>query len=196
MEDIQNLRNSGLLTADDTIVVIQRRYPQFKASALEHLVRAVYEEEATAASMKELREENEVLLQRLVDMDEQSVDNVQEVQAPRRVVESENGRWQQKFAVRHEVVSAEEIQRITERIQEGELVPPNGDRNWWTTGGHAPTDEVPQRIIALGGGYIKRGQDNMKERYVAMYGNTFPRGRRFIDYTRELIKQGILVPVE
>lgn len=54
IERIQQLRNSGLLSAEETSAVIKTTYPTLKSSTVAHLVLAVFDEAPTGPSMMDL----------------------------------------------------------------------------------------------------------------------------------------------
>ena len=59
---------------------------------------------------------------------------------------------------------------------------------WWVVGGkHHPNKEIPQNIYLLGNGSLKELHNKYKNKYNDIS------WRNFTDYTRELIKQGIMV---
>ena len=64
----------------------------------------------------------------------------------------------------------------------------SGKINKWWTCKHHPNEEIPKNIYLLGGGMTLK---SMHEQYQNEH-NTSIEYKEFLDYTRELIKQGIL----
>jgi hypothetical protein len=78
---------------------------------------------------------------------------------------------------------------IIERINSGQLVSEtkSGKESKWWLIKHHPDKEIPLHIYLLGDGTIKE----IYEKYILKHG--FIEWRIFINYTRELIKQNIML---
>lgn len=61
-------------------------------------------------------------------------------------------------------------------------------KKWWKGGKHDPENEIPKNIYLLGSGTF----DELYNKYVSKYGNQLSK-KEFKDYTRELIKQEIMI---
>lgn len=100
----------------------------------------------------------------------------QDIEKPRRMVDTET----HSFIIR--------------QIDAGELESENntGQREKWWKKKHHPNKEIPLNIYHLGclNGYISPKE--LYPKYVAQFGNVIDE-RKFYNYTRELIKQNIMV---
>ena len=85
-----------------------------------------------------------------------------------------------------------EVRRIIiQRIDSGDMVSEcKSEKKWWATK-HHPKREIPQNIYLLGNGTLQ----DLHKKYIAEYtkeNETPIEYKVFINYTRELIKQGIM----
>ena len=97
--------------------------------------------------------------------------------------------FRQDFNKEYTMVTTSELLDITKKINSGELVSETirGQKeNWWIHK-HNPINEIPQHIYLLGKGTIQA----LHIQYMTKYGAI--EWSEFIDYTRELIKQRIMV---
>jgi len=89
------------------------------------------------------------------------------------------------------VVSPERRREIIRQIDNGERMSEcKTGKKWWVTK-HHPKQEIPQNIYLLGNGSL----GDLHKRYVAEYckeNEVSIEYKVFINYTRELIKQGIM----
>jgi hypothetical protein len=89
------------------------------------------------------------------------------------------------------MVNPEKRMDITRRIDNGEMVSEcKTGKRWWLSK-HHPKREIPQNIYLLGNGTLQ----DLHQKYIAEYTkeNDPPiEYKVFINYTRELIKQGIM----
>ena len=97
----------------------------------------------------------------------------------------------QNFKANYGMVSPIIRSDIIEKINNGKFVslfeiPPAGIKADWNHKKHYPENEIPTRIYLLGGGNI----ENMHQKYMRKYGE-IP-FKDFRNYTRELIRQGIM----
>ena len=97
--------------------------------------------------------------------------------------------FRQDFEKIYTMVSEEDRARIVEQINNGQLESEcsTGIRQKWWTDKHHPMNEIPDSIYKLGQGTIKE----LHEMYCQK--NTPLLWEEFIDYTRELVKQKIMV---
>jgi len=78
---------------------------------------------------------------------------------------------------------------IIKKINSGEIVSENftGIKQRWWLDKHNPDNEIPKKIYLLGKGTIQE----LYNEYIRNYGNI--EWSEFINYTRELIKQKIMI---
>jgi hypothetical protein len=92
---------------------------------------------------------------------------------------------------KYKMVNPEKRMDITRRIDNGEMVSEcKTGKRWWLSK-HHPKREIPQNIYLLGNGTLQ----DLHQKYIAEYTkeNDPPiEYKVFINYTRELIKQGIM----
>ena len=98
----------------------------------------------------------------------------------------------QNFKANYGMVSPMIRSDIIEKINNGIVVslfeiPPAGIKADWTHKKHYPENEIPTRIYLLSGGKI----ENMHQTYMRKYGEIS--WEDFRNYTRELIRQGIMI---
>lgn len=96
--------------------------------------------------------------------------------------------WQD-FKKTYTMVSPANRDIIIQKINNHELVSETvtGQRDEWWTNKHHPDSEIPKNIYALGSGKI----DDLYDAYNAKHGAM--ERSEFINYTRELIKQKIMI---
>ena len=97
--------------------------------------------------------------------------------------------FRQDFNKEYTMVTTSELLDITKKINNGELMSETiqgKQKDWWINK-HNPTNEIPQNIYLLGKGTIQE----LHTKYVNKYG--IIEWSDFIDYTRELIKQRIMI---
>ena len=97
--------------------------------------------------------------------------------------------FRQDFNKEYTMVTTSELLDITKQINSGELVSETirGQKESWWIQKHNPSNEIPQHIYLLGKGTIQE----LHIKYMTKYGAI--EWSDFIDYTRELIKQRIMV---
>ena len=101
----------------------------------------------------------------------------------------------QNFKATHFMVSPLRRSDIIEKINNGSFVPlfeipTAGIKGQWLHKRHNPENEIPTRIYLLGGGKIQ----HMHQTYMRKYGDIS--WEDFRNYTRELIRQGIMVEID
>ena len=97
--------------------------------------------------------------------------------------------FRQDFNKIYNMINPNERNKIVNKINNNELVSETltGKKyNWWI-GYHNPNEEIPNNIYLLGKGTIKHLYDEYIKKYGAIEWNIF------INFTRELIKQKIMV---
>jgi hypothetical protein len=97
--------------------------------------------------------------------------------------------FRQEFTKIYEMTSPANRASIIKKINNSEMVSETvrGQKEEWWTDKHHPDSEVPKNIYALGSGKI----DDLHKAYVAKHGAM--EYAEFINYTRELIKQKIMI---
>ena len=97
--------------------------------------------------------------------------------------------FRQNFSKTYIMVNPNERLDIINKIDSGEIVSEtsNGKKQCWWTDKHNPNNEIPKQIYLLGKGSI----EELHIAYIRNYGNI--EWSDFINYTRELIKQKIMV---
>ena len=85
---------------------------------------------------------------------------------------------------------------IIEKINNGSflpVLPPAGETADWTHKKHYPENKIPTRVYLLGGGKLK----HMHQKYLRKYGETeFIEFKEFQNFTRELLRQGIMIEIK
>ena len=104
-----------------------------------------------------------------------------------------NSKHKQDFNCVYRMVSPDGRREIIRQINNGSMVSEckTGKRKQWWATKHHPKQEIPQNIYLLGNGTIS----DLHKRYVAEFrkeNETPIEYKAFINYTRELIKQGIM----
>lgn len=95
----------------------------------------------------------------------------------------------QDFDKVYEMVNPNARFIIIEQIKNRKIVP-NTKRDWWKKDEkHDPKGIIPTRIYLLGNGTIQQ----LYEKWCDEYEDEYISLHDFKDYTRELIKQGIMV---
>lgn len=102
--------------------------------------------------------------------------------------------FRQDFQKGYAMVSPSERLEIIQKINRGEMVSETATgikENWWMQK-HHPESEIPKNIYLLGQGTNKKG--TIQELHIE-YMNTYGiiEWSEFINYTRELIKQKIMI---
>lgn len=91
----------------------------------------------------------------------------------------------------YQMVSPERRREIIRQIDNSEIMSEcKTGKKWWATK-HHPKREIPQNIYLLGNGTLLE----LYQKYIAEYikeNETHIEYKAFINYTRELIKQGIM----
>ncbi len=95
----------------------------------------------------------------------------------------------QDFKKVYTMVEPNERNYIIQKINSGEIYSENftGKKNLWWINKHNPNKEIPTNIYLLGKGTIRE----LHEQYIQKYGKI--EWSEFINYTRELIKQKIMI---
>jgi hypothetical protein len=95
----------------------------------------------------------------------------------------------QDFSKRYEMITASERLAVIQKINKGEMVSETatGKKERWWTEKHHPANDVPANIYLLGKGTVQE----LHDQYIRNYGGI--EWSEFINYTRELIKQQIMV---
>lgn len=95
----------------------------------------------------------------------------------------------QDFNKVYEMVCPNDRLLIINQIKNREIVA-NTKRDWWKENEkHDPKGIIPTKIYLLGNGTILQ----LYEKYIAEYEDEYISLQDFKDYTRELIKQGIMI---
>jgi len=97
--------------------------------------------------------------------------------------------FRQNFTKIYNMINPIERIEIIQKINNGEMVSETvtgKKENWWIDK-HNPNNEIPTNIYLLGKGTIKE----LHTEYIKKYGNI--EWSDFINYTRELIKQKIMI---
>ena len=97
--------------------------------------------------------------------------------------------FKQDFEKTYSMTSPANRAAIIKKIDNGELVSEtvSGKKEEWWANKHHPESEIPKNIYALGSGTI----DDLHKAYVSKHGDM--EWSEFINYTRELIKQKIMI---
>ena len=93
------------------------------------------------------------------------------------------------FNKTYNMINASERIVIIQKINDGEMVSETftGKKESWWINKHNPNNEIPKNIYLLGKGTI----EELHNEYIKKFGNI--EWSDFINYTRELIKQKIMV---
>ena len=87
------------------------------------------------------------------------------------------------------MINPSERNEIIKRCENGDMISETAKgkyEKWWKNK-HDPDGLIPRNIYLLGGGTIKE----LHSKYITKYGNI--EWSNFINYTRELIKQKIMI---
>jgi hypothetical protein len=97
--------------------------------------------------------------------------------------------FRQDFIKTYNMINPSERIEIIKKINNGEMISEtsNGKKDNWWIDKHNPNNEIPKNIYLLGKGTIQE----LYEEYIKIYGNI--EWSEFINYTRELIKQKIMI---
>jgi hypothetical protein len=105
--------------------------------------------------------------------------------------ESISGKHKQDPTRVYRMVSPDDRREIIRKIENGSMVSEcKTGKRWWITK-HHPKQEIPQNIYLLGNGTLS----DLHKRYIVEHhkeNETPIEHKIFINYTRELIKQGIM----
>jgi len=87
------------------------------------------------------------------------------------------------------MINPSERVEIIEKINRGEMVSETvtGKKESWWMDKHNPTHKIPTNIYLIGNGTIR----DLHDEYIRTYGGI--EWSEFINYTRELIKQKIMI---
>jgi len=87
------------------------------------------------------------------------------------------------------MISPSDRMEIIEKINSEEIISETitGKKKSWWKDKHNPNNDIPKNIYLLGKGTIKQ----LYNKYIELYGNIA--WNEFINYTRELIKQKIML---
>ena len=93
------------------------------------------------------------------------------------------------FNKTYNIINSSERILIIKKINDGEMVSETftGKKESWWINKHNPNNEIPKNIYLLGKGTI----EELHDEYIKKNGNI--QRRVFLNYTRELIKQKIMV---
>jgi hypothetical protein len=97
--------------------------------------------------------------------------------------------FRQNFRQKYVMIDPDERNEIIQKINNGEMISETitgKKENWWLHK-HNPNNEIPKKIYSLGSGTIKE----LHIEYIKKYGDI--QWDEFINYTRELIKQKIMI---
>ena len=97
--------------------------------------------------------------------------------------------FRQDFNKIYTMINPNERNKIINKINNHELVSETmtGKKYDWWKGYHNPSEEIPRNIYLLGKGTIEQ----LHNKYLKTYGNI--EWDIFINFTRELIKQKIMI---
>lgn len=97
--------------------------------------------------------------------------------------------FRQNFNKIYNMILPSERNEIIQKINTGEIVSETfiGKKNNWWIDKHNPNNNIPKNIYLLGKGTIQE----LHIEYIKNYGNI--EWSDFINYTRELIKQKIMI---
>ena len=97
--------------------------------------------------------------------------------------------FRQDFSKIYSMISPSDRVEIMKKINNGEIMSETitGNKEHWWIDKHNPNNEIPKNIYLLGKGSIQQ----LYDKYIEIYGNI--EWSDFINYTRELIKQKIMI---
>ena len=97
--------------------------------------------------------------------------------------------FRQDFSKIYSMISPSDRVEIMKKINNEEIMSETvtGKKEHWWIDKHNPNNEIPKNIYLLGKGSIQQ----LYDKYIEIYGNI--EWSDFINYTRELIKQKIMI---